>query len=127
MAICHGLTRFIYDADNIRIVLQSGHCTYPDSNNGARGLHKLYAKLFLSYKVNTTSVIKISLYGTPLHFLAKPCQDYQCERWTERKEIQIASTAFRRRYASKKTVFYGKICIKACIEIEKTQVVCCSH
>ena len=53
MAICHGLTRFIYDADNIRIVLQSGHCTYPDSNNGARGLHKLYAKLFLSYKVNT--------------------------------------------------------------------------
>jgi hypothetical protein len=66
MAICHGLTRFIYDADNIRIVLQSGHCTYPDSNNGARGLHKLYAKLFLSYKVNITSVIKIFLYGTPL-------------------------------------------------------------
>ena len=25
------------------------------------------------------------------------------------------------------TVFYGKICIKACLEIEKTHVVCCGH
>ena len=36
-------------------------------------------------------------------------------------------TAFGRTDASKKTGFYGKICIKACLEIEKTQVVCCSH
>ncbi len=27
----------------------------------------------------------------------------------------------------KKTVFYGKIYIKECLEIEKTQVVCCGH
>ena len=39
----------------------------------------------------------------------------------------IASTAFRRTEANKKTGFYRKICIKACLEIEKTQVVCCSH
>ena len=40
---------------------------------------------------------------------------------------QISSTAFPRTDASKKTVFCGKICIKACLEIEKTQAVCCSH
>ena len=27
----------------------------------------------------------------------------------------------------KQTDFYGKICIKACLEIETTQVVCCSR
>ena len=32
---------------------------------------------------------------------------------------------FPRTDASKKTVFYGKICIKESLEIEKTQVVCC--
>ena len=26
-----------------------------------------------------------------------------------------------------KDCFYGKICLKECLEIEKTQVVCCSH
>ena len=39
----------------------------------------------------------------------------------------IASTAFLRTDASKKTRIYGKICIKACLEIEKTQAVCCSQ
>ena len=29
--------------------------------------------------------------------------------------------------ASKNTGIYGKTCIKACLEIEKSQVVCCSH
>ena len=29
--------------------------------------------------------------------------------------------------ASKRTGFYGKIYIKACLEIEKTQAVCCGH
>ena len=36
------------------------------------------------------------------------------------KKNQIASTAFRRSDASKKTGFYGQVCIKACLEIEKT-------
>ena len=48
------------------------------------------------------------------------------ETWTENKEIYIASTAFQRTDTSKKTGFHGKICIKACLEIEKTQAVCCS-
>ena len=43
------------------------------------------------------------------------------------QKIQVASTAFPGTDASKKTVFYGKVCIKACLEIEKTQAVCCSH
>ena len=34
---------------------------------------------------------------------------------------------FPRIDASKKTIFYGKICIKESLEIEKTQVVCCGH
>ena len=34
---------------------------------------------------------------------------------------------FPRTDASKRTGFYGKICVKACLEIEKTQVVCCGH
>ena len=29
--------------------------------------------------------------------------------------------------ASKQTVFYGKICIRGCLEVQKTQVVCCDH
>ena len=43
------------------------------------------------------------------------------------KKNQIAPKAFPRTDQSKKTVFYGKMCIKACLEVEKTQVVCCSH
>ena len=34
---------------------------------------------------------------------------------------------FPRIDASKKTIFYGKICIKKSLEIEKTQVVCCGY
>jgi hypothetical protein len=52
--------------------------------------------------------------------------DYHSGRWTEKKN-QIASTAFWGTDASKNTGFYGKICIKACLKIEKTQIVCCSH
>ena len=40
----------------------------------------------------------------------------------DRKKNQIPSTAFRRTDAIKKTGFYGKVCIKACLEIEKTGV-----
>ena len=47
--------------------------------------------------------------------------------WTENNEIQIASKAFRQTDASKKTGFYGKICIKACPKVEKTQEAFCSH
>ena len=34
---------------------------------------------------------------------------------------------FSEQTQEKKNVFYGKICIKACLEIEETQVVCCGH
>ena len=34
---------------------------------------------------------------------------------------------FLRTDASKQTVFYGKICIRGRLEVEKTQVVCCGH
>ena len=34
---------------------------------------------------------------------------------------------FPRIDASKKTIFYGKVCTKESLEIEKTQVVCCGH
>ena len=52
---------------------------------------------------------------------------YHNGAWTEKNEIKIVSKAFRQTDASKKTGFYGKISIKACLEVEKTQVVCCSH
>ena len=37
-------------------------------------------------------------------------------------KLLLYATAFGRTDASKETGFYGKICIKACLEIEKTQV-----
>ena len=34
---------------------------------------------------------------------------------------------FREQTHAKRLFFYGKLCIKACLEIVKTQVVCCGH
>ena len=39
----------------------------------------------------------------------------------------FASREFTETIRSKKPVFSEKICIKECLEVEATQVVCCGH
>ena len=39
-------------------------------------------------------------------------------------DLCASLTHLRKQTQAKKTVFYGKICIEACLEIEKTQTVC---
>ena len=39
----------------------------------------------------------------------------------------FASREFTETIRSKKSAFSEKVCIKECLEVEKTQVVCCSH
>ena len=43
------------------------------------------------------------------------------------KKSKLLLKHFSEKKQAKKTGFYGKICIKACLQVERAQVVCCSH
>ena len=108
----------------LRFTFKVGQSNYeatrPRSHIGKNCSLSLYLKFGVYLNGNATSYCHswfkyLSIYDAFFKII----------RWS--KKIWIASTTFLQTDTSKKTVFFGKICIKAFLEIKKIQAVYCSH